>query len=128
MPVIPSTLIRLDFHHLPRNAIPKPLWSGIKTPDLDTPRVQKYYQVYLRRSDLEQTFGLLKQTLSLNASHITSRQADDIWTWPLVAAHTQPTLVRKLASDLRRPWEKVVVEHHKLSPAHPVGKQPSKVK
>ncbi|SFY03496.1 hypothetical protein SAMN02787144_1009244, partial [Streptomyces atratus] len=40
----------------------------------------------------------------------------DLWTWLIVAAHTQLRLARPLAEDLRRPWERPA-EPRRLTPA-----------
>ncbi len=40
----------------------------------------------------------------------------DLWTWLVIAAHTQLRLARPLAADLRRPWERPLPQR-KLTPA-----------
>jgi hypothetical protein len=58
--------------------------------------VDRCWQSFLRRFDLEHTFRLYGQVLG--------------WTAPKIrdpaAAHAQPRLARPLAVDLRRPWER----------------------
>jgi hypothetical protein len=68
--------------------------------------VDRWWQSFLRRFDLEHTFRLLKQTLGWTTPKIRTPQAADRWTWLVIAAHAQLRLARPLAEDLRRPWEK----------------------
>jgi hypothetical protein len=78
--------------------------------------VDRLWQAFLRRFDLEHTFRLFKQTLGWTAPKIRTPEAGDRWTWLVIAAHTQLRLARHLTEDLRRPWEKPA-EHGRLSPA-----------
>lgn len=75
-----------------------------------------WWQVLLRRFDLEHTFCFGKQTLGWTTPKVRTPEAEDRWTWLLVAAHTQFRLARPLATDLRRPWEKPAKPEH-LIPA-----------
>jgi DDE superfamily endonuclease len=106
LPVIEGTLIRLQVDHLPGDRDPKPMWlwwsqaSGL--PD----DVDRLWQAFLRRFDLEHTFRLFKQVLGWTVPKIRDPQAADRWTWLIIAAHTQLRLARPLAADLRRPWER----------------------
>ena len=68
--------------------------------------MDRWWQAFLRRFDLEHTFRLLKQTLGWTRPKIRTPEAADRWTWLVIAAHTQLRLARPLAEDLRRPWEK----------------------
>jgi DDE superfamily endonuclease len=116
LPIIEGTLIRLAVEHLPgqRHAEPMWLWSsrtGATDADID-----RCWQVYLRRFDLEHTFRLFKQTLGWTRPKIRTPEAADRWTWLLIAAHTQLRLARPLAVNLRRPWEKPLPTH-RLTPA-----------
>jgi hypothetical protein len=106
LPVIDGTLIRLQVDHLPGDRDPKPVWLWSSTTGATAADVDRWWQSFLRRFDLEHTFRLLKQTLGWTAPKIRSPQAADRWTWLLIAAHTQLRLARPLAEDLRRPWEK----------------------
>jgi hypothetical protein len=81
--------------------------------------VDRWWQSYLRRFDLEHTFRLIKQTLGWNRPKIRTPAAADRWTWIVIAAHTQLRLARPLVEDLRRPWEK---------PATPARLTPSRVR
>lgn len=106
LPVIDGTLIRLQVEHLPGDRDPKPvrLWSS--SLDATPVDVDRWWQSFLRRFDLEHTFRLLKQTLGWTAPKIRAPAAGDRWTWLIIAAHTQLRLARPLSKDLRRPWEK----------------------
>jgi hypothetical protein len=80
------------------------LWSsatGATATDVD-----RWWHCFLRRFDLEHTFRLFKQTLGWTRPKLRTPQAADRWTWLVIACHTQLRLVRPLADDLRRPWEK----------------------
>jgi hypothetical protein len=106
LPVIAGTLIRLQVEHLPRDRGPKPVWLWSSVTDATADDVDRWWQSFLRRFDLEHTFRLFKQTLGWNVPKIRSPLAADRWTWLIIAAHTQLRLARPMAVDLRRPWEK----------------------
>jgi hypothetical protein len=101
-------LIRLQVDHLPgtRDEEPKPVWLWSSRTDLDTTQVDRCWQMFLRRFDLEHAFRMLKQTLGWTAPRIRTPQAADRWTWLILVAHTQLRLARPLAEDRRRPWER----------------------
>jgi hypothetical protein len=108
LPVIEGTLIRLQVDHLPGNRDPKPVWlwsSATGTPPAD---VDRLWQAFLRRFDLEHTFRLFKQILGWTTPKIRDPHAADRWTWLIITAHTQLRLARPLADDLRLPWERPV--------------------
>ena len=106
LPVIEGTLIRLHVDHLPRDRDPKPVWLWSSATGATAADIDRWWQTFLRRFDLEHTFRLLKQTLGWTAPKIRTPHAADRWTWLILAAHTQLRLARPLAQDLRRPWEK----------------------
>ena len=85
---------------------PKPVWLWTSITDATSADIDRWWQAFLRRFDLEHTFRLLKQTLGWTAPEIRIPDAADRWTWLLIAAHTQLRLARPLAADLRRPWER----------------------
>jgi len=68
--------------------------------------VDRCWQAFLRRFDLEHTFRLLKQTLGWTAAKIRDPAAGDRWTWLIITAYAQLRLARGLTDDLRRPWER----------------------
>jgi hypothetical protein len=106
LPVIEGTLIRLQVEHLPGDRDPKPVWLWSSVTGASAADVDRWWQSFLRRFDLEHTFRLFKQTLGWTTPKIRTPQAADRWTWLIIAAHTQLRLARPLAEDLRRPWEK----------------------
>jgi hypothetical protein len=106
LPIIEGTLIRLAVEHLPGDRDPKPLWLWWSRTDATAAEVDRCWQAFLRRFELEHTFRLFKQTLGWTAPKIRSPHAADRWTWLVIAAHTQLRLARTLAVDLRRPWER----------------------
>ncbi len=101
-----GTVIRLDIDHLPSGATPKPVWLWWSGTDATPADVDRLWQAYLRRFDIEHTFRLFKQTLGWTCPKIRTPEAADRWTWLILAAYTQLRLARPLAADLRRPWEK----------------------
>jgi hypothetical protein len=117
LPIITGSLIRLTVDRLPGDRNPKPLWLWISRVDLTAKQVDRYWQAFLRRFDLEHTFRFLKQTLGWTRPRIRTAEQGDRWTWLIVAAHTQLRLARGLTTDLRRPWEKPVTDPARLTPA-----------
>jgi hypothetical protein len=80
--------------------------------------VDRAWQAFLRRFDLEHTFRLFKQVLGWTAPKIRDPAAADRWTWLIIACHAQLHLARPLADDLR-PWER---------PARPGRLTPARVR
>jgi hypothetical protein len=116
LPIIAGTVIRLQVDRLPSGAIPKPVWLWWSGVDATPADVDRLWQAFLRRFDIEHTFRMLKQTLGWTCPKTRTPQAADRWTWLVLAAYTQLRLARPLAADLRRPWEKPVAPE-RLSPA-----------
>ena len=106
LPVIEGTLIRLAVDHLPGDRNPKPIWLWSSVTGAGPGEVDRCWQAFLRRFDLEHTFRLFKQVLGWTAPKIRNPDAADRWTWLMCAAHTQLRLARPLAEDLRLPWER----------------------
>ncbi|WP_331739828.1 transposase (plasmid) [Streptomyces goshikiensis] len=114
LPIIEGTVIRLAVAKLPSGGVNKPVWlwwsgTGGRPADVD-----RCWQAFLRRFDVEHTFRLLKQTLGW--TRLRDSAAADRWTWLVLAAHAQLRLARPLARDLRRPWERPA-EPNRLTPA-----------
>jgi hypothetical protein len=105
-PIIEGTLIRLQVERLPGDRAPKPLWLWTSDPTATGTEIDRVWQAFLRRFDLEHTFRFLKQTLGWTAPKLRDPAAADRWTWLVIAAHTQLRLARDLTTDLRRPWER----------------------
>jgi hypothetical protein len=116
-PVIEGSLIELRVDHLPGDRNPKPLWLWHSRPDTTADTIDRYWQAFLRRFDLEHTFRFLKQTLGWTRPRIRTPDQGDRWTWLILAAYTQLRLARGHTTDLRRPWEKPVTDPARLTPA-----------
>ncbi|TGB00023.1 NF041680 family putative transposase [Streptomyces sp. MZ04] len=106
LPVIEGTVVRLQVEHLPSGGDPKPVWLWCSKTGATAADVDRCWQTFLRRFDVEHTFRFWKQTLGWTRPKIRTPEAADRWTWLVVAAHTQLRLARPLAQDLRHPWEK----------------------
>lgn len=74
------------------------------------------WSCYLRRFDLEHTFRLFKQSLGWARPRLRNPQAADRWTWIVIVAHTQLRLAVPLATDQRKPWEKITRTGTALTP------------
>ena len=115
LPIIEGTVIEVRVEHLPDGRAPhRPMWlwhSGPQPPDLDV-----CWRGYLRRFDMEHTFRLIKSELGWTAPRLRFPEQAQRWTWLVIAAYTQLRLVRRLAPDLRRPWEKRARPGQGLSP------------
>lgn len=111
-----GTVIRLQVECLPSDATPKPVWLRWSGTDATTADINRLWQAFLRRFDIEHTFRLFKQTPGWTCPKIRTLEAADRWTWPIVSVFTQLRLARPLAADLRRPWEKPVPPD-RLTPA-----------
>ncbi len=119
LPVLEGTVIRLSVEYLPGERNPKPVWLWSSATGLPAADVDRLWQAFLRRFDLEHTFRMLKQTLGWTVPKLRGPEAADRWSWLLIAAHTQLRLARPAVSDLRRPWER---------PAHPGRLTPARVR
>jgi len=106
LPVIEGTLIRLRVDHLPGDRDPKPVWLWWSRTGASPSDVDRLWQAFLRRFDIEHTFRLFKQVLGWTAPKIRDPRAADRWTWLVISCHAQLRLARTLASDLRLPWER----------------------
>lgn len=116
LPVIEGTLIRLQVEHLPGERVAKPVWLWASLTGAGAALIDRLWQAYLRRFDLEHTFRMIKQTLGWTRPRLRDPHAADRWTWLIITAHTQLRLARPLAEDLRRPWEKATTAQ-RLTPA-----------
>jgi hypothetical protein len=116
LPVIEGTIIRWRVDRLPSGAEAKPVWLWWSSVDATEADVDRCWQMFLRRFDIEHTFRLFKQTLGWTAPKLRDPHAADRWTWLIITCHTQLRLARALATDLRRPWEQPTPQA-KLTPA-----------
>lgn len=119
LPVIEGTLIRLQVDRLPGDRDPRPVWLWHSRAGAAPGEVNRAWQAFLRRFDLEHTFRLFKQVLGWTAPKVRDPAAADRWTWLVIACHAQLRLARPLAADLRRPWER---------PARPGRLTPARVR
>jgi hypothetical protein len=117
LPTVEGTLIRLVVDRLPGDRNPKPVWLWSSVVGLDASDVDRLWQAYLRRFDLEHMFRLFKQTLGWTKPRIRDPKTADRWTWLTIVAYTQLRLGRDLTNDLRRPWERPATEPGRLTPA-----------
>ncbi|MGH3487817.1 MAG: NF041680 family putative transposase [Actinopolymorphaceae bacterium] len=106
LPIIAGTLIRLSVEYLPGDRNPKPVWLWSSTTGTPAAEVNRIWQAFLRRFDIEHTFRMLKQTLGWTTPKIRDPEAADRWTWLIIAAYTQLRLARHLTDQIRRPWER----------------------
>jgi hypothetical protein len=117
LPVLEGTVIRLQVDRLPGTGTPKPLWLWYSATATTATQVDRLWQAFLRRFDMEHAFRFLKQTIGWTTPRIRTPEAADRWTWLVIAAYTQLRLARPLVEDLRRPWERKAVTPARLSPA-----------
>ena len=117
LPIMEGTVIRLQVDRLPGTGIPKPLWLWFSATATTAGEVDRLWQVFLRRFDLEHTFRFLKQTLGWTTPRVRAPDAADRWTWLMVGVYTQLRLARPLVEDRRRPWERKPAAPARLSPA-----------
>jgi len=105
LPVVEGTLVRLEVDHLPgqRNADPVWLWSS--RAGATDEEVNRAWQAFLRRFDIEHMFRFLKQALGWTRPKLRDPAAADRWTWLVIAAYVQLHLARDLADDIRLPWQ-----------------------
>jgi hypothetical protein len=106
LPVIEGTLIRLAVDHLPGDRSPGPLWLWSSRAAADADAVDRTWQAFLRRFDLEHTFRFLKQVLGWTRPKLRAPAAADRWTWIVIASYAQLYLARPLAADIRLPWQR----------------------
>jgi len=106
LPVIEGTLIQLTVDHLPHDHDPRPVWLWTSDPAADAAGVNRCWQAFLRRFDIEHTFRFLKQVLGWTRPRLRDPAAADRWTWLILAALTQLWLARGIAEDLRLPWQR----------------------
>jgi hypothetical protein len=105
LPVIEGTLIKLTVDHLPHDGDPKPVWLWTSEPAADADEVNRCWQAFLRRFDIEHTFRFLKQVLGWTRPKLRDPAAADRWTWLILACHAQLWLARTMTADLRLPWQ-----------------------
>jgi hypothetical protein len=80
------------------------LWAS-RTAAADD-EVNRAWQAFLRRFDIEHTFRFFKQALGWTRPKLRDPAAADRWTWLVIAACVQLHLARPLAADVRLPWQR----------------------
>jgi DDE superfamily endonuclease len=95
------------------------VWLWFSHPDLTPPDVDRLWQVFLRRFDLEHTFRFLTQTLGWTRPRIRTPEQGDRWTWLIIAAHTPLRLAHPCTTDLRRPWDNPATRPDRLTELPP---------
>jgi hypothetical protein len=105
LPAVAGTLIRLAVEHLPGQRDPDPVWLWSSRAGVTEDQVNRAWQAFLRRFDLERTFRFLKQALGWTRPKPRDPAAADRWTWLVIAAYAQLYLARDLAADDRLPWQ-----------------------
>ena len=70
LPVIEGTLIRCGSIICPATGTPKPVWLWFSATGATPDNVDRLWQAFLRRFDLEHTFRLFKQVLGWTAPKI----------------------------------------------------------
>jgi len=106
LPVVEGTLIRLSVDHLPGGHSPEPVWLWSSRAGTSAAEVDRTWQAFLRRFDIEHTFRFLKQVLGWTRPKLRDPAAADRWTWLIIACYAQLYLARRLAADLRLPWQR----------------------
>jgi hypothetical protein len=105
LPVVEGTLIRLAVDHLPGQRAADPVWLWSSRAGATEEDVNRTWQAFLRRFDIEHTFRFLKQVLGWTRPRLRDPAAADRWTWLIIAAYVQLYLARDLAADIRLPWQ-----------------------
>ena len=89
LPVIEGTLIRLAVDHLPGDRSPEPLWLWSSRAGTSAAEVDRAWQAFLRRFDIEHTFRFFKQVLGWTRPKLRDPAAADRWTWLIIACYAQ---------------------------------------
>ena len=105
LPVIEGTLIRLQVQNLPGDRSPEPLWLWSSRAGTCAAEVNRAWQAFLRRFDIEHMFRFFKQVLGWTRPKLRDPAAAGRWTWIVIACYAQLRLARPLAADLRLPWQ-----------------------
>jgi hypothetical protein len=105
LPVVEGTLIRLKVDHLPGQRDADPVWLWSSRAGTAEEEVNRAWQAFLRRFDIEHTFRFFKQQLGWARPKLRDPAAADRWTWLVIAAYAQLYLARPLAADIRLPWQ-----------------------
>ena len=115
---VPGTVIQVIAERLPDGRAPQgAMWLWWAAPPGTPCDLDMIWRAYLRRFDAEHGFRFEKGTLGWTCARVRTPAQADLWTWLILAAYTQLHLARRLAPDLRRPWERPPPPGRELSPA-----------
>jgi hypothetical protein len=105
--IIEGTAIRLAVSCLPGRGhrAPKILWLWWHGPNPGACDLDRIWQAYIRRFDIEHMLRFSKQTLGWTTPKLRTPQQADRWTWIIAAAWTQLLLARPLVADHHLPWQ-----------------------
>ncbi|MCA1837402.1 MAG: transposase [Actinobacteria bacterium] len=109
LPLVVGTLILVEVERLPRGESrrePRVLWLWWHGPEGTVPDLALLWRSYVRRFDLEHTFGFLKQSMGWTSPRVRHPEQADRWTWLVLAAFAQLRLARAYVADRRLPWER----------------------
>jgi hypothetical protein len=106
LPIVEGTLIRLAVDRLPGDRSPEPLWLWSSRAATSAAALDRAWQAFLRRFDMEHMFRFFKQILGWTRPKLRDPAAADRWTWLIIACYAQLHLARHLAADLRLPWQR----------------------
>ena len=91
---------------LPGDRSPEPLWLWSSRARTSAAEVNRAWQAFLRRFDIEHMFRFFKQVLGWTRPKLRDPAAADRWTWLIIACYVQLRLARGLAADIRLPWQR----------------------
>jgi hypothetical protein len=106
LPVVEGTLIQLRVDRLPGDRSPGPLWLWSSRAGTCPDEVDRAWQAFLRRFDIEHMFRFFKQVLGWTRPRLRDPAAADRWTWLILTCYAQLRLARHLAADIRLPWQR----------------------
>jgi DDE superfamily endonuclease len=106
LPIVEGTLIRLQVQHLPGDRSPGALWLWSSRAGTSAGQVDRAWQAFLRRFDIEHMFRFFKQVLGWTRPKLRDPAAADRWTWLILACYAQLRIARHLAADIRLPWQR----------------------
>ena len=90
----------------PATAAPDRCGYGPPAPAPPPRQVDRAWQAFLRRFDIEHMFRFFKQVLGWTRPKLRDPAAADRWTWLILACYAQLRLARHLAADIRLPWQR----------------------
>jgi hypothetical protein len=105
LPVVEGALIRLRVDHLPGQRDADPVWLWSSRAGTSEDEVNRAWQAFLRRFDIEHMFRFCKQQPGWTRPKLRDPAAADRWTWLVIAAYAQLFLARDLAAGIRLPWQ-----------------------